>query len=79
MLIICALFNNIKAKLGANVVAMQMQVGMSEDFESIIDLLTRKMAIFKGEKGETVEWVDVPQEYHDKMEELAFKNGSCSM
>jgi len=33
---------NIKAKLGANVVAMQMQVGMSENFESIIDLLTRK-------------------------------------
>jgi elongation factor G len=65
--------DNIRAKLGANVVAMQMQVGMSEDFESIIDLLTRKMAHFKGEKGETVEWVDVPQEYHAKMEELRAK------
>src|SRR5258708_38144267 len=54
--------SNIKAKLGANVVAMQMQVGMSEDFESIIDLLTRKMAVFSGEKGEIVEWDDVPQE-----------------
>src|SRR5207248_3460480 len=45
---------NIKAKLGANVVAMQMQVGMSEDFTSIIDILTRKMAVFKGENGETI-------------------------
>lgn len=64
---------NIKAKLGANVVAMQMQVGMSEDFTSIIDVLTRKMAIFKGENGETIEWVDVPQEYHEKLEELRSK------
>ena len=51
---------NIKAKLGANVVAMQMQVGMSEDFTAIIDVLTRKMAIFKGENGEIIEWVEVP-------------------
>lgn len=64
---------NIKAKLGANVVAMQMQVGMSEDFSSIIDLLTRKMALFKGENGEIIEWVDVPKEYVDKMEELRMK------
>ncbi len=64
---------NIKAKLGANVVAMQMQVGMSEDFESIIDLLTRKMATFKGENGETIDWVDVPSEYVNQMEELRAK------
>src|SRR5579872_988564 len=64
---------NIKAKLGANVVAMQMQVGMSEDFMSIIDLLTRKMANFKGENGETIEWVDVPEEHREKVEELRSK------
>ncbi|HLC07554.1 MAG TPA: elongation factor G [Candidatus Babeliales bacterium] len=64
---------NIKAKLGANVVAMQMQVGMSEDFTSIIDILTRKMAVFKGENGEIIEWVDVPHEYKEKMEELHAK------
>ncbi len=64
---------NIKAKLGANVVAMQLQVGMSEDFTSIIDVLTRKMALFKGENGEIVEWVEVPNEYKAKMEELYAK------
>ena len=64
---------NIRAKLGANAVAMQMQVGMSEDFESIIDLLTRKMAHFKGEMGEIIEWVDVPEEYQDQVEELRSK------
>src|SRR5436190_6980179 len=64
---------NIKAKLGANVVAMQMQVGMSEDFSAIIDLLTRTMATFKGENGEIIEWSDVPQEYVAQMEELRTK------
>jgi len=65
--------DNIKAKLGANVVAMQMQVGMSEDFTSIIDVLNRKMANFKGESGEDIEWVEVPAEYREKMEELRSK------
>lgn len=64
---------NIKEKLGANVVAMQMQVGMSEDFTSIIDLLTRKMAIFKGDAGEIIEWEEVPAEYKEKMEGLRTK------
>src|ERR1700735_1816775 len=40
---------DVKAKLGANVIAMQMQVGYSEDLTGIIDLLTRKMATFSGE------------------------------
>jgi len=64
---------NIKAKLGANVIAMQLQVGMSEDFTSIIDVLTRKMANFKGDNGEIIEWVDVPNDYADKVEELYAK------
>lgn len=64
---------NIKDKLGANAVAMQMQVGMSEDFTGIIDLLTRKMAIFTGPSGEVVEWTDVPAEYVKHMEELRSK------
>lgn len=64
---------NIREKLGANVVAMQMQVGKSEDFYGIIDLLTRKMATFKGDNGETIEWGEVPGEYREKMEELRLK------
>ena len=43
--------NDINEKLNANAVAMQMPVGDSEDFISIIDLLTRKMATLEGEKG----------------------------
>ena len=55
---------------GANAVAMQLQVGHSENFEGIIDLLTRKMATFSGKMGEEVTWQDVPAEYVEQMEKM---------
>lgn len=65
--------DDINTKLGANAVAMQMQVGMSEDFYGIIDLLTRQMATFDGEMGSIVKWSDVPAEFADRVEELRTK------
>ena len=64
---------DIKNKLNANAVAMQIAVGLSEDFTGIIDVLTAKMATFEGEMGSQVKWVDVPAEYADKIEELRTK------
>lgn len=64
---------DINDKLGANAVAMQMQIGYSENFVSIIDLITRKMATFEGEMGINIVWSDVPAEYKDKVEELRNK------
>lgn len=64
---------DVEDKLGARVIAMQIPVGVSENFHAIIDLLTRKMATFEGEMGEFVEWHDIPQEYVDKVEELRIK------
>ncbi len=65
--------DDINTKLGANAVAMQMQVGLSEDFHGIIDLLSRKMATFDGEMGSIVKWSDVPAEFADRVEELRTK------
>ncbi|MFZ5954079.1 MAG: elongation factor G [Candidatus Dependentiae bacterium] len=65
--------DDINTKLGANAVAMQLQVGMSEDFYGIIDLLSRKMATFDGEMGSIVKWSDVPAEFADRVEELRTK------
>lgn len=65
--------DDVNQKLKANAIAMQMQVGYSEDFTGIIDLLTRKMATFSGEMGAVIDWVDVPDEYKQKMEELRLK------
>ena len=59
-----------KRLLHANALPMQLQVGYSENFTSVIDILTRKMATFGGERGENVEWQDVPAEYVDQVEEM---------
>lgn len=64
---------DIKNKLGANVVAMQIAVGVSEDFNGIIDVLTAKLARFEGEMGINVVWSDAPAEYADKIKELRTK------
>lgn len=64
---------DIKNKLHANAVAMQIAVGVSEDFNGIIDVLTAKMATFDGEMGSNVKWSDAPAEYADKIKELRTK------
>lgn len=64
---------DVNKKLRAHAVAMQMQVGLAEDFYGIIDLLTRKMATFDGEFGEKIIWQDVPEEHREKMEELRMR------
>lgn len=61
---------DVRTKLNARVIAMQIPVGVSEDFTAIIDVLTRKMATFEGEMGSIIKWLDVPAEYADKVEEL---------
>lgn len=64
---------DIKNKLGANAVAMQIAVGVSEDFNGIIDVLTAKLARFEGEMGANVVWSDAPAEYAEKIKELRIK------
>ncbi len=65
--------DDIRDKFKVNVIAMQIPVGSAEDFNAIIDVLTQKMATFKGDVGETVEWSDVPSEHADKVKELRIK------
>lgn len=65
--------DDINAKLHANAVAMQIPVGESENMTGIIDVLTRKMATFEGDKGISVTWTDVPEEYKEQVEELRIK------
>ncbi len=66
--------NDVNTKLNANAVAMQIQVGYSEEFKGIIDLLTRRMATFsESDKGAIITWHDVPAEYKDQVEEARLK------
>ena len=64
---------DIRNKLSANAVAMQIAVGASEDFTAIIDVLTSKMATFEGEMGSVVKWEDAPAQYADQIKELRTK------
>jgi len=65
---------DVNQKLAANAIAMQLQVGMSDQLSGIIDLLTRKMATFSEEdRGMTITWLDVPEEYKEQVEEMRKK------
>lgn len=64
---------DVNEKLGARAVVMQLPVGVSEDFNGIIDVLTQKMATFEGEMGENVVWSEVPAEYKDQVKEYRIK------
>ncbi|MDQ5890315.1 MAG: elongation factor [Candidatus Dependentiae bacterium] len=61
----------LRAKLGANPLAMQIPVGQSEDFSSLIDVLTNRMASFEAESnGSRIVWGEVPAEYAKQREDL---------
>lgn len=62
--------DDINNKLKVNALIMQIPVGQSENFNAIIDVLTRRMATFEGEMGTNVVWSEVPAEYKSKVEEL---------
>ena len=57
-------------KLGHNAVLMQIPIGLEENFEGIIDLISRKARYFTGPKGEQVKETEIPAEYVDKTEEM---------
>ncbi len=57
-------------KLDHNAVLMQIPIGLEENFEGIIDLISRKARYFVGPKGEQVKETEIPTEYIDKTEEM---------
>jgi elongation factor G len=63
---------SVNAKLHGNALAMQLPLGVSDEFYAVIDLVERKMATFDSEKG-SVTWSDVPQEHKEKVEQLRAK------
>jgi elongation factor G len=67
--------NDINAKLHANAIAMQLPLGQSGEFYGVIDILTRRLAVFSEgtDKGSVVTWSDIPEEYKEKVEELHLK------
>ena len=61
--------DDVNNKLKANAVPMQVQVGLAEDFTSIIDVLGNKMASFGGDFGTEVIWSEIPEEHKERVEQ----------
>ena len=63
--------NQIKEKLGANPVPLQIPIGSEENFKGVIDLIERKAIIWKEdeEMGMRYEYTDIPEELKDTVEE----------
>lgn len=55
-----------REKLGADAIMMQLPIGAGEDFEAIIDLVKMKVLQFDGEKGENVREEEIPAEHQER-------------
>ena len=68
----------LKNRLKANAVPIQLPIGAEDNFQGIVDLVKMRAFIHKDDLGKVVEEQDIPddmkdlaQEYHDKMIEAA--------
>jgi elongation factor G len=53
--------SQVRAKLGVETVLMQLPIGLGEDFEGIINLVTMKAVYFDGENGEVLRVEAIPE------------------
>ncbi|MFC7678155.1 elongation factor G [Paenibacillus sp. GCM10028914] len=61
---------DMKERLQANAVAIQLPIGAEADFVGIIDIITEKAFIYKDDLGQNIEETEIPAEYKDQVEEL---------
>ena len=74
-----SVIKQVKDKLGAHAVAMQLPIGKEDKFEGVIDLITMKALYFDGANGETVRSEEIPaamldtatEARHHMLEELS--------
>ncbi len=61
--------NDIKEKLGANPVPIQLPIGVEDAFEGVIDLIEMKETVYLDDKGQNIEIRDIRAELADEAEE----------
>ena len=65
-----AVVKDMRQRLGANAVAIQLPIGAENDFGGMIDLIERKAIVYKDELGKEREVTDIPAHLVDQAEEL---------
>ncbi|QEK38277.1 elongation factor G [Candidatus Cytomitobacter indipagum] len=64
----------IESRLGANKVVINLPIGSESDFKGIIDLVTMKAIIWKGDDlGASFEETDIPEEFKEQSQEYRQK------
>jgi len=58
-----------RARLGANPIAMQLPLGAEDRFRGVIDLIDRVAIVFDDENGERFEICPIPEEYIQEVEQ----------
>jgi len=64
--------DQIHQRLGANAAAIEIPIGIAEEFRGIIDLVNERAVFYKDVEGDEIEYSDIPEEF--KKESLKFKN-----
>src|SRR3989338_6267426 len=65
--------NSIQERLSPNAYAVQLPVGVENDFNQVIDLVERKAYLFEGKLGSEIIEVEVPENMKEKVEEYRTK------
>lgn len=61
---------DMRDRLQANAVAIQLPIGAENDFVGIIDIVEEKAYMYKDDLGQNIEETEVPAEFKDQVEEL---------
>ncbi|MDP1845453.1 MAG: elongation factor G [Candidatus Moranbacteria bacterium] len=61
--------NSIWNRLNPNAVAVQIPIGLRNDFRGVVDLMKMKAVYFEGEKGEIVKVDEIPADMADQAKE----------
>ena len=61
----------LRDRLGANAIPLQMTIGAEDEFKGVVDLIKRKAIIWnEADQGMTFEYQDVPADMVDEVEEM---------
>ncbi|MBU5281416.1 elongation factor G, partial [Anaerostipes hadrus] len=60
--------DQMKERLGANVVVLQLPIGKEDDFKGIIDLFEMEAYIYNDDKGEDISIVEIPEDMKEDAE-----------
>jgi elongation factor G len=67
-------FQSIIDRLGANPVALQIPIGLEDQFKGVVDLITMKGLVWKDEtKGAEYETVEIPEDLKERAQEMRHK------